>query len=62
MADSETHATDNRVQRILPTIERLHADLASAAWQRIRADLLSRDAADHGYRLLIAGKTNRGTA
>ncbi|GIH14881.1 class I SAM-dependent methyltransferase [Rugosimonospora africana] len=38
-----------------PAIERLRADLASGAWQRRHADLLSRESMDYGYRLLIAG-------
>jgi hypothetical protein len=39
-----------------PAIERLRADLASGAWHRRHADLLTRDSVDHGYRLLIAGR------
>ncbi|GAA5201659.1 class I SAM-dependent methyltransferase [Rugosimonospora acidiphila] len=38
-----------------PAVARLRADLASGAWQRRHAELLSRDAMDYGYRLLIAG-------
>ncbi|MFK0214601.1 class I SAM-dependent methyltransferase [Streptomyces sp. NPDC090298] len=38
-----------------PAIARLRADLASGAWHRRHADLLTRDAVDYGYRLLVAG-------
>ncbi|MFJ5680211.1 class I SAM-dependent methyltransferase [Streptomyces sp. NPDC093097] len=38
-----------------PAIARLRADLASGAWHRRHADLLTRESVDYGYRLLIAG-------
>ncbi|MEU6251562.1 class I SAM-dependent methyltransferase [Streptomyces sp. NPDC047043] len=43
-----------------PAIARLRADLASGVWQRRHADLLGRDSMDYGYRLLVAGETDRG--
>ena len=36
-------------------LERLARDLASSAWERRYADLLTRDAYDAGYRLVVAG-------
>jgi SAM-dependent methyltransferase len=39
-----------------PAVERLRADLESGAWHRRHAELLTRDAVDYGYRLLIAGE------
>ncbi|WP_243766163.1 hypothetical protein [Streptomyces sp. GC420] len=45
-----------------PAIAKLHADLASGAWQRRHADLLTRESMDYGYRLLIAGGSDSGTA
>ncbi|MGW1225626.1 class I SAM-dependent methyltransferase [Streptomyces sp. NPDC001515] len=38
-----------------PAMERLRADLASGAWHRRHADLLTRESVDYGYRLLVAG-------
>ncbi|WP_426368087.1 class I SAM-dependent methyltransferase [Streptomyces sp. E-08] len=38
-----------------PAIARLREDLASGAWHRRHADLLTRDSVDYGYRLLVAG-------
>ncbi|MGE9696013.1 class I SAM-dependent methyltransferase [Streptomyces sp. CH6] len=39
-----------------PAVARLRADLESGEWHRRHAELLTRDAVDYGYRLLIAGE------
>ncbi|MFJ4697404.1 MULTISPECIES: class I SAM-dependent methyltransferase [unclassified Streptomyces] len=39
-----------------PAVARLRADLESGEWHRRHAELLTRDAVDYGYRLLVAGE------
>ncbi|EFG65016.1 MerR-family transcriptional regulator [Streptomyces sp. SPB074] len=39
-----------------PGVARLRADLESGEWHRRHAELLTRDAVDYGYRLLVAGE------
>jgi SAM-dependent methyltransferase len=41
-------------EEVEPGIERLRSDLLSGNWHRTYGDLLSRETADYGYRLIVA--------